>query len=500
MSGPDAFFGKRGELDAPKVIRHLQRNQPFAITSEGSIAVYRNGVYRPDRVAFKSAAVDLLEHRYRSGHLQTLIDVAEARAFRAGLRIPDHMNQPLLNCANGLVDLRTGELLDHSPEYLMTSQIPVMYDPWAECPTYDQWIKEVVPDQIDDLEEATATMLDPSRTPTKAVFLNGPSRSGKSTFLRLMQAVVGSPNLSAVTLHKLAIDRFAAANIAGKMLNCAADLSAEHVEDLSTFKMMTGQDPIQGDRKYGQQFSFINRALFAFSANEPPTVSESSRAYMERIKPFRFPNSFAGHEDHSIEERMLAEELPGILARWVRAHQRYRERGGYMPTDGVVQADFEAKSDRARQFLDDACTVWAVSSDGRAVSEGMELPGDRCSTIRDVHAAFQTWAAEQGGRGMGQRSFSARLTSMNDVFNVRGPGRKRALNIGVKPESEWGDEPGPCGSGQFRAVSTHPALTRAGVGGGLELPELPGLPAGACVCPNGRYGMHRDDCTERTTA
>ena len=67
----------------------------------------------------------------------------------------------------------------------------------------------------------------------------------------------------------------------------AADLSARHVRDLTWFKLMTGEDLVRGNRKYGNDFHFVNQALFAFSANELPTVGKSSRTYVERIKPFR---------------------------------------------------------------------------------------------------------------------------------------------------------------------------------------------------------------------
>jgi putative DNA primase/helicase len=95
---------------------------------------------------------------------------------------------------------------------------------------------------LDDLEETMATMLDQSRTPPKAALLHGPSRSGKSTFLRLMTAIAGHENTSAVSLHQLSEDRFASANLYGKILNVAADISADHVRDLSLWKMLTGED------------------------------------------------------------------------------------------------------------------------------------------------------------------------------------------------------------------------------------------------------------------
>src|SRR5690606_20979839 len=53
--------------------------------------------------------------------------------------------EPHLFCAaNGVIDLRTGELLPHSPDRRMRSSSPVAFDPAAECPTWErQFMREV---------------------------------------------------------------------------------------------------------------------------------------------------------------------------------------------------------------------------------------------------------------------------------------------------------------------------------------------------------------------
>ena len=158
------------------------------------------------------------------------------------------------------------------------------------------------------------------------MFLYGPSRSGKSTYLRLLRAIVGPRDTSSVTLHQLAEDKFASANVYGKRLNIAADLSSREISDLSIFKMLTGEDHISANKKYGAQFTFRNAALFAFSANEIPAVSEGSDAYFQRVIPFNFARSFKGAEDPTIEARILA-ELPGILVRLAKAAQRFIGNG-----------------------------------------------------------------------------------------------------------------------------------------------------------------------------
>jgi DNA polymerase-1 len=243
-----------------------------------------------------------------------------------------------------------------------------------------------------------------------------------------MGRIAGTENTSAVTLHQLSDDKFAAANLYLRALNVAADLSAKHVSDMSTFKMLTGEDVVHANRKYGREFQFTNQALFAFSANELPTVSEASRAYANRIKPFEFPYSFAGREDPSIEDRIMA-ELPGILVRWVAAWQRYTTRGGYLPTDPAVMREFETRSDRVALWVSEKCTVHAEAA-GKLV--GPEQ-GTKKSTL---HEMFKSWAKDEDSSApMSSRKFIERLRSVSGVGEVRLRNENKNVGLNVTPGS-----------------------------------------------------------------
>ena len=64
----------------------------------------------------------------------------EAISVSAGAFDSERM---MLNCANGLVDLRTGELLERGPEHLVSKLVEVDYDPTAKCPTFDRFIDDI---------------------------------------------------------------------------------------------------------------------------------------------------------------------------------------------------------------------------------------------------------------------------------------------------------------------------------------------------------------------
>lgn len=422
----------------------VREQYPAAVTREKTIALYRNGVYEVDADAVMCVLALKLGNMYHPSYVKVTEQHLTAVLRSEGCVLPERMAEPLLNCVNTMVDLRTGESLPHDPKYMSHVQVSVPYEPATATPVYESWLRQALRQEgateadldalVADIEETAGTMLDPTRTPSKALFLFGPSRSGKSTFLRLLKAIAGAANTSAVTLHDLGTDTFATANLYGRMLNVAADLSNRHVEDLSKFKMATGEDPLQANRKYGRQFEFTNQALFAFSANELPTVSEASRAYAERMKPFEFPNSFAGREDKTLEAKLM-EELPGILARWVTAYGRFLARGGYGQTDAATRTQFEAKSDRVVQFFQDMCTVTEARY-------GQTLGDLECTGRRDTAIKFNEWAERNGGSKMGERAFFQRLAQIEGVTEVKTKARGRAYNLVVRKadDDSWNDE------------------------------------------------------------
>jgi P4 family phage/plasmid primase-like protien len=415
---PAIFFTDRGALRVDKLTRYLLKRQPCLLTAEGHLAFYRNGAYRVDRESLNHELARLLRDKYRKEHVSTVGSYVKGLlAFTPEYRLPDLAPQAMFCVANGTIDLATKELVAWDPKHLLANQSPIRWDPDAKCPKYLAWARNIkVIDIVDDLEEAFAQMLDPTRTPAKSPFLYGPTRSGKSTFLRLMQRIAGPDGYSAVTLHELAEDRFLAASVYGKILNAAADLSERHVVDLSKFRLLTGQDPVTAQRKFEHDFKFTNRAVFAFSANDPPTV-EDSEAYYARVVPFRFSHSFRGHEDPRIEREIITEELPGILVRLVDAWQRIQARGGLRETTKETTKDFAARSSRVYEWVSTECVIHEIPPKGTN-AERPKIPTNQAETLTTLLNRFNAWAGPDRKDHLGRNTFARRLTSIDGVRRV----------------------------------------------------------------------------------
>jgi putative DNA primase/helicase len=458
--GPSARFFNQEGLRVELLVREVRDRLQLAVDRGDGLLMYDGGRYVDGRHSVRATIGQFLGDSYRAMHERSAVELLVAQLATEGVVIPDDASCVLVNVANGLLDPFTRTLTEHTAEHLSVVQFPVRWEPGARCPTFDAWLEEVTDGRGDDLLEAVALVLDGrSRRQRKAVFAHGPTRSAKSTFIRIIEAIVGTENRSAVTLHDLAGNRFAAADLYGKVLNTANELSAAHVDDLATFKAVTGDDPVRAERKYGQPFTFRNRALFIFAANEIPTVGEVSGAYLARIRPYAFPHSYEGREKPAIEQKMLT-ELPGILVRLIEALHRFERRGGYSDTDDSRRAldDFARHSDRVRLFLHET-----TANNGTGFV-------DRAS----LFSAFETWAQQNRRQVLGRHRFYDHVATAGYRIAVR-KGTRGFVGLDLLPDCDWGgpepsepSEPSEPVRGVQKVQNIHTPASREDFGEGDE--------------------------------
>jgi len=244
-----------------------------------------------------------------------------------------------------LLDLTSGELSPHTPAHLSTVQIPVEYDPDADCPFWQRFIKGVFPADCQDLPwELVAWLMIPTTSIQKAVLLLGEGNNGKSTFLTALGSFLGHQNVAGVSLHKLEANRFATAQLVGKLANVCPDLPSAHLAGTSVFKALTGGDLIHAEWKHGAMFEFASFARLVFSANYPPQSSDSSHAFFRRWLVVPFERTFTDKDEISREEldRRLSDpkELSGVLNMALIHLQRIRDRG-ITTTESMQKAWYE---------------------------------------------------------------------------------------------------------------------------------------------------------------
>lgn len=377
-------------------------------TSEDVLMYNESGVYMPllKHLAEEITCSIVGEDEYAPTDTTKAITSLRHKLRGEGRVAPDFLPTPLLNCTNTLVNLDTGECYEHDPMLPTTIQIRTEYDPAATCPTFDAWLDEMLPDVHAQrvLLEHTAQVLDPTSIPARHLMLEGPPGTGKSTFLRLVQAIIaGSQNgrprdhylVESLPLETIANiqDRFAIGNLNGKIVNLAGDLAFSQFPDLAMWKQLTGEDYISADRKNIGRTRFRCKALFIFGMNAFPKVSDPG--YFRRVTPVLFQNQIADRIDRGLETR-LHEELSGILNRLILSWRATHARGRLLLADKDTLTKFEGDTNAVRR--------WFYSIENPFPQGWHEAA--------EVYRSYCAWCASEGESPQPHRSFT------NDLGNI----------------------------------------------------------------------------------
>jgi P4 family phage/plasmid primase-like protien len=329
----------------------------------------------------------------------------------------------LVAVQNGILNIQTHELLPHSPERTILVRIPVRYDPNADCPRIGQFFQEVVrSEDIVVLEEIFGYCLYKSYPIQKAVLFVGERDNGKSTTLRLLEAFLGKHNCSGVPLHELLTNRFAPAELYGKLANTFADLPSGALRSTGMFKALTGGDLIKGERKFKDPFYFYNYAKLLFSANRAPPTEDRSGAFFKRWLIVDFPNVFEGEKrDSNILEKLTTPtELSGLLNLALKALKRLLERGDFSRTETVdaIARRYERLSDQVAAFIADRC----------------ETGPDKVVEKSRLYNAFVEYCREVQVPVLSQRAFTERLrrTALVEDFRPKPTAKRCWKGIGLK--------------------------------------------------------------------
>lgn len=356
VDDPSLYFDRDG-LRVLDLANAILKGGPLAEGIDERLWAYKDGVWRPAKHPVRDRAAGILKQRYRGTHATN----AEALVRATARRITCDAVPEVINFRNGHYYWQTEQLLDHHPDVMSTVQLNVEWNPEATCPEFDKFLSQVVHEDVISMVWELIGYLVYSGNPLhKAVMLVGHGRNGKGTLLRVLGALLGVENVSAVSLADMAGDRFSAAQLLGKIANIAGDIDGKYLETTARFKAITGEDLVSAERKYGDRFDFTPWAVPVFSANKIPGSADVTTGYLARWVVVEFPHDFTGGEDRTLTNRLITKaELSGIALKAVPALRRLMSRGEfYLPESAkAAQEDFRRKVDQVRTWIDECADL-----------------------------------------------------------------------------------------------------------------------------------------------
>ncbi len=315
-----------------------------------------------------------------------------------GIRIRSHVARDvvdndvrIINMKNGLLNLVTGELKPHTPDYLSITQMPYDYDPNAKAPRFEQFMDEILDDPV--MREIVIKLMGYClwrKFPREHIFIFlGEGRNGKGTLLNVIRLMLGEENCSSVAMHEIS-EKFMAAELFGKMANIAGDIGSDEIENDSLMKMITGKDFITAQRKHQHPFQFRSFAKPIFAGNKLPPVRDKTFAWYARQIIIPFNKRFVGDDQDPLLDEKLVKEIIGIFNiayGGLKELMMNKWDFHYPMSIDQIEALYEEKSDSVTSFLINRCI-----SD----LENGEVPNTSKSfnRLKELHAPYLSYCGK----------------------------------------------------------------------------------------------------------
>jgi P4 family phage/plasmid primase-like protien len=270
---------------------------------------------------------------------------------------------PHLVVQNGLLNLETFELEPFTPEYFSLNKLNVKYDPSKDCPNFKQFLSEILsPEDIEGVQEEIGAILYQRYLTKKLSIYLGDTDTGKTTLMTVLLAFLGKENVSDVPLQDLSTqNRFAVAQLFGKMANLADELPSDVIKSIDRIKNLTGGFRVQGEFKFQNPFTFQNHAYLISACNYLPPVEQDDRAFWNRINLRNFTKKYGGKPKPDDPKELQAklttpDELSGILNWGLEGLKRLKANGWRFSNAKSleeVRESYKRKSDPVWAFLNE---------------------------------------------------------------------------------------------------------------------------------------------------
>jgi putative DNA primase/helicase len=379
--------------------------------------------------------------------IEAIVSLSRGIVLRAGSEFDDKPDY--LNAANGIVDLRTGDLLPHNPSYLLTRLADTDYRPGAE---HQDWTSamEALPDDVRAWYLARlGQAITGYTTPDDMMIVQqGTGANGKSTVMAAIQAAIGDyyhvvshrALLADASTHPTELMDFR-----GARMSVLEETPEEGRLSVTRLKMLVGTPQITARRIHQDAVTFNASHSLFINTNYRPLVDQTDHGTWRRLALVVFPYKYVKKEkikgdndregDAQLRERLRTgkEQREAVLGSLVEYAVAWYKNGKMMPElPEKVEEDTQAwrkESDLILSYAD----------------ERLVFDAGKHVTAKDLLADFNEWLQGKNMRAWGDKTFSQRFGDhelaqehhAEKKFTARKPGLSRSANSFDKPTEHY---------------------------------------------------------------
>lgn len=266
------------------------KNNHHIIKINNQLHIYKNGIYVSGLSEIEAEMIKHIPQLNRAKRTEVLayLDILIRENTKA-----EDANMIAFN--NGLYNIVDDSFVAFTPEHIITNKIRWDYNPEAYSELADKTLNKIA---CDDpairalLEEAIGYCFYRRNELGKAFILIGDKSNGKSTFLSMVQTLLGEENIASLDLKELG-DRFKTAEMFGKLANIGDDIGDEFIANPAIFKKLVTGERVSAERKGQNPFEFNNYSKLLFSANNIPRIKDKTGAVQRRLTIIPFNATFS---------------------------------------------------------------------------------------------------------------------------------------------------------------------------------------------------------------
>lgn len=267
------------------------KNKYHICKINGQLCIYLDGIYQSGLDKIETAMIAEIQNltKARRGEILSYLELIVTNHG-----IPN--NAHLIAFKNGVYNVSDNQLHDFNPDYIITNKIPWDYNPDAKCELVDQTLSKLACNDSEIkalLEEVAGYTFYRRNELRKSFILIGDKANGKSTYLDMVNTMLGDKNVANLDLKDLG-DRFSPASLYGVLANIGDDIGDDFIsgQTAAQFKKIVSGSRIRGERKGEKEFFFDPYCKMLYSANNIPRIKDKSGAVIDRMIIIPFYNSF----------------------------------------------------------------------------------------------------------------------------------------------------------------------------------------------------------------
>jgi putative DNA primase/helicase len=405
-----------------------------SLAKEAVRQIYTETALEPDDKKRK----ELADHARRSEsehRIRAMISLAQSE-IGIPVKVTELDKDPwLFNCLSGTLDLRTGKLLPHKKQDLLTVLVPIEYAPNTNCPLWLKFLDRVTAGNTElqsYLQRAVGYSLTGITKVQVLFFLYGLGNNGKSTFVTLIRKLTGDYGERVSTDLFMIKDKTGSgpkeglANLRGRRFVVASELEDGKRLAVSLIKDMTGGESIKADRKYEHEVEYQPSHKLWLVGNHKPVITDTTLSIWRRVKLIPFTVTIPPNEiDEDLPEKLEA-ELPGILAWAVLGCLDWRKYGLNEPNIiSAATASYRHDQDILGDFIEDCCILEPLASISKT----------------DLKDSYSQWCQANTIEPITQRTFKARLIERGITEGRAGKARLwKGIRLRIDTDSDKSDK------------------------------------------------------------